>query len=99
MKCFSNHASSFAIIAENITIDPTITTDSISITGTTATTSITTTVITNVSASMKVADHVYMCLVCAYYVYKPQLHLLMFVVAALKKHKSTEILASLGTPH
>ena len=50
VKCLSHHLSSFAVIAEDLTIEiPTIVTDT---TGTTATTTTENTVITDISTSM-----------------------------------------------
>ena len=58
MKCLSNHLSSFAVIAEDITIEiPTIAANDTTATATTATTPTATTqstVITDVSTSMNV---------------------------------------------
>lgn len=64
VKCLSNHLSSFAVIAEDITIEiPTVAMDTTVTTGTTGTPSTTTTentIITDVSTSMKVTNmHLY----------------------------------------
>ena len=61
VKCLSNHLSSFAVIAEDITIEiPTVAMDNTTATtGTTSTTTTQSTIITDVSTSMKVINMYY----------------------------------------
>jgi len=55
VKCLSDHLSSFAVIAEDVTIEiPTVATDATATIATASTTTTQNTVITDISTSMKV---------------------------------------------